>query len=95
MEQPLHKEVQGTVIRRSGKQTVVVESQRFVRHPRIGKYLRRRSRFHVHDPKDTCGVGDVVLISECRPLSATKRWRLSSIVKKGGLAALPPELAGK
>lgn len=84
--------VQGTVIRRSGQKSVVVEISRTVKHPQVGKYLRRRSRFHVHDPADTCGIGDLVEIRACRPLSATKHWILRTILKKGALTALPAEL---
>ena len=59
-----------------------VEIPRLVRHPRYGKYVRRRSRFKVHDEKDECKVGDVIRFMETRPLSKQKRWRLLDFVRR-------------
>ncbi len=53
-----------------------------VRHPKYGKYLRRRTVLHAHDEKNEAGVGDVVELAECRPLSKTKHWRLVRVVRK-------------
>ena len=53
-----------------------------VRHPKYGKYLRRRTVLHAHDEKNGAGVGDVVEITECRPLSKTKNWRLLRVIRK-------------
>jgi small subunit ribosomal protein S17 len=55
-----------------------------VRHPRYGKYIRRRSVLHVHDEGNVSHVGDTVEVAECRPLSKTKNWVLTRIVKKAG-----------
>lgn len=68
------KTKKGVVIRRSGKNSVIVQVERMIAHPQFKKYIRRHHRMHVHDPKDTCQIGDVVTIQECRPMSATKRW---------------------
>lgn len=72
----------GTVSSRAGAKSVVVRVDRRVAHPRYTKFIARRSKFMAHDETDQCGIGDVVEIVSCRPLSASKRWRVSRIVKK-------------
>ncbi len=62
--------------------TIVVEVEDRVKHPLYGKVLRRSSKVHVHDEGNTAGIGDLVLINETRPMSATKRWRLVEILEK-------------
>src|SRR3954449_97754 len=62
--------------------TIVVEVEDRVKHPLYGKVIRRTSKVKAHDEGNTAGIGDFVLISESRPLSATKRWRLVEIVEK-------------
>ena len=62
--------------------TIVVEVEDRVKHPLYGKVIRRTSKIKAHDEQNAAGVGDMVLISETRPLSATKRWRLVEIVEK-------------
>ena len=62
--------------------TIVVEVEDRVKHPLYGKVIRRTSKVKAHDEANTAGIGDLVLISETRPLSATKRWRLVEIVEK-------------
>ncbi len=62
--------------------TIVVEVEDRVKHPLYGKVIRRTSKVKVHDDANTAGVGDLVLISETRPLSASKRWRLVEILEK-------------
>jgi small subunit ribosomal protein S17 len=59
-----------------------VELPRLVKHPRYGKYIRRRTVCHVHDEQNESHVGDLVEIMETRPLSKTKCWRLVRIVTK-------------
>src|SRR5947209_9400739 len=80
-----------------------VEIPRLVKHPRYGKYIRRRTICHVHDEQTESRHGDTVEIMETRPLSKTKHWRLSRIVTKEPVApqhgtapveALAPEPAG-
>jgi small subunit ribosomal protein S17 len=61
---------------------VVVTIEQLVKHPEYGKYVRRRSRFKVHDEKDECKVGDVIRFMETRPLSKEKRWRLLDFVRR-------------
>ncbi len=62
--------------------TIIVEVEDRVKHPLYGKVIRRTSKVKVHDETNSAGVGDLVVISETRPLSATKRWRLVEIVEK-------------
>jgi small subunit ribosomal protein S17 len=68
-----------------------VEIQRLVKHPKYGKYIRRRSVCYVHDENEDSGTGDTVEIVESRPASRTKRWQLVRVVAKSqavDLAAL-------
>ncbi len=62
--------------------TVTVAVERKVKHPIYGKFVKKTTKFHAHDEKQECGIGDVVKIMETRPLSKTKRWRLVEIVEK-------------
>jgi small subunit ribosomal protein S17 len=62
--------------------TIVVEVEDRVKHPLYGKVIRRTSKVKVHDELNSAGIGDLVVISETRPLSATKRWRLVEILEK-------------
>ena len=62
--------------------TIVVEVEDRVKHPLYGKVIRTSSKIKAHDEQNTAGIGDLVVISETRPLSATKRWRLVEIVEK-------------
>jgi len=61
--------------------TVTVVVERTFKHPRYGKYVRKRKKYHAHDEKNEAGVGDVVEIGSTRPLSKLKRWRLTRIVQ--------------
>ena len=64
------------------EKTIVVEVEDRVKHPLYGKVIRRTSKVKAHDEENTAGVGDLVLINETRPLSATKRWRLVEVLEK-------------
>src|SRR5204863_10081020 len=68
-----------------------VEIPRLVKHPRYGKYIRRRTICHVHDEQNQSRLGDHVEIMESRPLSKTKHWRLVRVVSKS-LEVPPPEV---
>jgi len=76
------KVMTGTVVSDAMQKTVVVTIETLVKHPEYGKYVRRRSRFKVHDEKDECKVGDVIRFMETRPLSKQKRWRLLDFVRR-------------
>jgi small subunit ribosomal protein S17 len=72
----------GYVVSDKMQKTVVVEVEDRVKHPLYGKVLRRSHKVKVHDEQNTAGVGDLVLIMETRPLSATKRWRVVEVLEK-------------
>jgi small subunit ribosomal protein S17 len=72
----------GYVVSDKMDKTVVVEVEDRVKHPLYGKVLRRSSKVKVHDEANSAGVGDLVLITETRPLSATKRWRVVEILER-------------
>ena len=73
---------EGLVVSDKMDKTVVVEVEDRVKHPKYGKVIRRTKRYKAHDAENACGVGDRVLLTETRPLSATKRWRVSQIIEK-------------
>jgi small subunit ribosomal protein S17 len=72
----------GYVVSDKMQKTIVVEVEDRVKHPLYGKVIRRTSKVKAHDEQGAAGVGDLVVISETRPLSATKRWRLVEILEK-------------
>ncbi len=82
MERGRAKTREGVVVSNKMAQTVVVVVQRLVKHPQYKKYVKRRARYKAHDEQNSCSVGDRVLITETRPLSKDKRWRVRSIVEK-------------
>ena len=72
----------GYVVSDKMNKTIVVEVEDRVKHPLYGKVIRRSNKVKAHDELNTAGIGDLVLISETRPLSATKNWRLVEIIEK-------------
>ena len=76
------KNLQGLVVSDAQDKTIVVEITTKVKHPKYNKFVKRKTKFHAHDEKNECGVGDTVKIMESRPLSKTKRWRLVEVVEK-------------
>lgn len=76
------KVVTGTVVSISGDKSITVKIDYRKRHPKYGKMMTISKKLHAHDEKDECGVGDLVTVMECRPLSKTKRWRLVEIVER-------------
>ena len=79
---PGRKERRGIVVSDAMDKTIVIRIDVAQKHERYGKVVRRSSKLHVHDEQNAAGVGDLVRVSETRPLSATKRWRLLEILKK-------------
>ncbi|MBB3678077.1 30S ribosomal protein S17 [Modestobacter versicolor] len=73
---------EGLVVSDKMHKTIVVEVEDRVKHGLYGKVLRRTSKLKAHDEDNTAGIGDRVQIMETRPLSATKRWRLVTVVEK-------------
>ena len=72
----------GTVVSDKMDKTVVVVIESHYRHPLYKKILRKTKKFKVHDPEGNSKLGDVVKISETRPISKTKRWRLVEVIRK-------------
>ena len=75
------KTVTGKVISNSGNKSIIIAIDYKVKHPKYGKYVRRRTTISVHDEHNKAGVGDLVEISQCRPISKTKSWRLVNILE--------------
>lgn len=82
LERKFRKERVGNVISSKMEKTITVVVERKLKHPIYGKYMKSTKKFHAHDEKNECGVGDVVRIMETRPLSKLKRWRLVEIIEK-------------
>jgi small subunit ribosomal protein S17 len=78
----IKRQIVGTVISDKMDKTVIVQVDRLVKHRFYKKYLRRRSKFVAHDGENNCHIGDKVLINASRPLSKTKRWRVSKVIEK-------------
>lgn len=76
------KERQGIVVSAKMDKSITVTVDRQVAHPLYKKVLRRTKKYHAHDEKNTCQVGDVVRIRETRPISKTKCWKLVEVVKR-------------
>jgi len=76
------KELIGLVVSDKMDKSVVVRVERFVRHRIYKKYMKRYKKYHAHDEKNECRIGDSVKIIETRPLSKLKRFRVAEIVKK-------------
>lgn len=83
MEETKLKLKRGTVISKSGDKSIKVSINYLVKHPMYGKYIKRCTKLSVHDADNAAGIGDVVTITECRPMSKTKSFRLVEVVQKG------------
>ena len=81
-ERPARKVREGTVISTKMDKTAVVTVVERVRHRRYVKTVQRTKKLHVHDDENEARVGDRVRVTETRPLSKTKRWRLSEIIER-------------
>ena len=75
--------VQGKVVSNKMDKSIVVLTERRVKHPVYGKYVNKSSKIHAHDEDNQCTIGDVVTIKECRPISKTKSWTLVEVVVPG------------
>ncbi|MFK7957758.1 MAG: 30S ribosomal protein S17 [Lysobacterales bacterium] len=72
----------GRVVSDSMNKTVTVLLERKVKHPIYGKYIKRSSKVHAHDEDNACNTGDTVRITECRPISKSKSWRVIEVVTR-------------
>ena len=82
MERNLRKVRIGKVVSDKMDKTVVVAIEDHIKHPLIGKIVKRTYKLKAHDEQNTCGIGDTVEVMETRPLSKDKRWRLVRIIEK-------------
>jgi small subunit ribosomal protein S17 len=78
----IKRQLVGTVVSDKMDKTAVVQVERLVKHPLYKKYIRRRNKFAAHDNDNRCHIGDKVLITESRPISKLKRWRITDIIEK-------------
>lgn len=81
-ERGMKRQLLGTVVSDKMEKSVVVLVERTVKHPLYKKFVKRHKKFAAHDEQNSCQVGDKVVIIESRPLSKTKRWRVSRILEK-------------
>ncbi len=81
-EEKVLRTTTGRVVSNKMDKTVTVLVERQVKHPMYGKYMRRSSKFKVHDEENTCNEGDLVTITECRPISKNKSWRLVDVIER-------------
>ena len=82
MERNLRKTRTGKVVSNKMDKTIVVAIENHVKHPLIGKIVKKTYKLKAHDEKNECNIGDTVKVMETRPLSKDKRWRLVEIVEK-------------
>jgi small subunit ribosomal protein S17 len=84
MQDQKTKTVTGLVISNSGDKSIKVAIDFKIKHPRYGKYVKRRRKLSVHDERNQAGPGDIVDVAQCRPHSKTKSWRLVRVIEKAG-----------
>ena len=82
VERNLRKVRIGKVVSDKMDKTVVVAIEDHVKHPLIGKIVKKTYKPKAHDEQNECGIGDTVRVMETRPLSKTKRWRVVNVVEK-------------
>ena len=76
MDNKIKKTITAKVIKNQMNKSAVVSVERLVKHPVNGKYIKRSTKYHIHDENNICSVGDVIKIKQCRPISKTKTWVL-------------------
>ncbi|NLO79277.1 MAG: 30S ribosomal protein S17 [Xanthomonadaceae bacterium] len=81
-QQKAARTLTGRVVSNKMDKTVTVAIERMVMHPLYGKFVRRMTKVHAHDEDNACNEGDIVAITQCRPLSKTKSWRVVEIVER-------------
>lgn len=81
-ERGMRKERTGRVVSDKMDKTITVQVDRQVAHPLYKKIIRRSKKYHAHDEKNECSIGDLVRIRETRPLSKTKRWQLIRVIER-------------
>jgi small subunit ribosomal protein S17 len=84
-ERGVRKKMVGIVVKNSMDKTAVVRVDKLTKHRSYSKYIRKFTKYQVHDPLNNCQIGDKVRIGECRPISKMKRWQLLDIISKNEL----------
>lgn len=87
--------IQGTVVSDKMQKTIVVSVERKKKHRLYHKVVTVTERYKAHDENNSCKLGDVVRIEECRPISRDKRWRVIEILTRGDVADVAPETIGR
>ncbi|NLN30321.1 MAG: 30S ribosomal protein S17 [Bacteroidales bacterium] len=82
MERNIRKERVGVVVSNKMEKSIVVAIKRKVKHPMYGKFINKTTKLMAHDEENACNIGDTVRISETRPLSRKKTWRLVEIIER-------------
>ncbi|MCB1759150.1 MAG: 30S ribosomal protein S17 [Gammaproteobacteria bacterium] len=81
-ENAANRTLQGRVVSDKMDKTITVLVERRVKHPLYGKFVRKSTKVHAHDEANECGIGDTVIVEQCRPLAKSKSWRLIKVVEK-------------
>lgn len=76
----------GIVVKDKMNKTIVVEVEKFLKHPKYHKFIKRKMKYKAHDELNACKIGDEVMIIEVRPVSKDKRWMVKEIIKKEELS---------
>ena len=76
MENKTTKSITAKVVKTAMNKSAVVSVERLVKHTVNGKYIKRSTKYHIHDENNQCSVGDIIKIKQCRPISKTKTWTL-------------------
>ena len=82
MSEQAIRTVQGRVVSNKMDKTITVKVERTVKHPIYGKFIKRSTKLHAHDEANVCNEGDLVSVTECRPLSKSKTWMLVDVLEK-------------
>lgn len=88
------RKMTGIVVKNKMDKTVVVEVEKFHKHPKYHKYIKVKKKYKAHDEGNNCNVGDKVLIVESRPLSKEKRWIVKNIIKREEILPIQEEVMG-
>ena len=81
-ERGIRKVMEGVIVSSKMEKSVVVAISTYKKDPHFGKFVRKTKKYKAHDETNQCAEGDRVTISECRPLSKSKRWKVESIIEK-------------
>ena len=82
VEQAGQRRTVGQVVSSKMNKSVTVKVERRIKHPTYGKFIKRTTKIMAHDEENSCKEGDIVAISECRPISKNKAWRVVEIISR-------------